>query len=85
MFDVLSGQAGRMCDGLTRRSFMRVGTLAALGAGAGAALGAIIGHQSGEAGAGAAIGAAVGGGTGYIVGNESDKKKANRYNPNYDY
>lgn len=47
---------------------------ALIGGGAGAGLGAIIGHQSGHAGAGALIGGAVGAGGGYIVGNEMDKK-----------
>lgn len=50
-----------------------------LGAAIGAAAGAGIDHNN--RGRGAAIGAAVGGGTGYIVGNESDKKKQRqRYN-----
>jgi len=44
-----------------------VGTLA------GAGLGAIIGHQSGETGKGAAIGAAAGAAGGYLIGNEKDK------------
>ena len=41
----------------------------------GAGIGAIAGHQSGKAAEGALIGGAVGGGTGYIIGNESDKAK----------
>jgi uncharacterized protein YcfJ len=48
-------------------------------AGTGAALGAIaggiIGHQSGKGLEGAAIGGVVGGGTGYMIGNEKDKKQ----------
>ena len=41
----------------------------------GAGIGAIAGHQSGKAAEGALIGGAVGSGTGYIIGNESDKAK----------
>lgn len=48
---------------------------ALLGGAAGAGLGAIIGHQSGHGGEGAAIGAGAGLLGGYIIGNESDKKK----------
>ncbi|MCM8794340.1 MAG: glycine zipper domain-containing protein [Candidatus Omnitrophica bacterium] len=44
-----------------------------MGSLAGAGLGAIIGHQSGETGEGAAIGAALGGVGGYVLGNEQDK------------
>jgi len=51
----------------------------------GAGLGAVIGHQSGEAGAGAAIGAGAGALTGYIIGNESDKGRSRRCDPNYTY
>lgn len=47
---------------------------AATGAVAGGALGAIIGHQSGETVAGAAIGAGVGGLTGAIIGEQIEKK-----------
>jgi uncharacterized protein YcfJ len=47
---------------------------ALVGGGAGAGLGAIIGHQSGRAGTGALIGGAVGAAGGYMVGNEMDKK-----------
>lgn len=50
-------------------------TGAVLGAGGGAGLGAIIGHQSGHGGEGALIGAGAGALIGYIVGNESDKAK----------
>jgi len=48
---------------------------AGIGTLGGAAAGAIIGHQSGNAGAGAAIGAGAGLLGGYIVGNEMDKNK----------
>jgi len=48
---------------------------ALIGSAAGAGIGAIVGHQSGHAAGGALIGGAVGGGAGYIIGNESDKKK----------
>lgn len=41
----------------------------------GAALGGIIGHQSGKGLEGAAIGGAVGGAGGYMIGNEKDKKQ----------
>jgi len=50
-------------------------TGALIGSGAGAGIGAIVGHQGGKAAEGALIGGAVGGGTGYIVGNEADKKQ----------
>ena len=46
---------------------------AGAGALAGAGLGAIIGHQSGETGKGAAIGAGAGALGGYLLGNEKDK------------
>ena len=46
----------------------------AIGAGAGGAAGAVIGHQSGNTAVGAIIGAAVGGATGAIIGNEMDKR-----------
>lgn len=46
---------------------------AALGAGGGAGLGAIIGHQFGSTGAGAAIGALAGTATGALVGNAKDE------------
>ena len=58
---------------------------ALIGAGLGAAAGAIIGHQSGSAGEGAAIGAGAGALGGYILGNEEDKKEMRRHDPNYDY
>jgi outer membrane protein OmpA-like peptidoglycan-associated protein len=48
----------------------------AIGAGAGGAAGAVIGHQSGNTAVGAIIGAAVGGATGAIIGNEMDKRAA---------
>jgi hypothetical protein len=48
---------------------------ALIGTGAGAGIGAIVGHQKGRAAEGALIGGAIGGGTGYIVGNEGDKKQ----------
>lgn len=47
---------------------------AAVGAGAGAVLGGIIGHQSGSGPTGAAIGAAAGGLTGALVGEQMDNK-----------
>jgi len=50
-------------------------TGALIGSGAGAGIGAIVGHQGGKTAEGALIGGAVGGGTGYIVGNEADKKQ----------
>jgi hypothetical protein len=46
---------------------------AGLGTLAGAGLGAIIGHQSGNTAEGAAIGAGAGAVGGYILGNEKDK------------
>ena len=51
-------------------------TWSLLGAGIGAAAGAGLDHD--KRGRGAAIGGAVGAGTGYIVGNESDKAKSRR-------
>ncbi len=50
---------------------------ALLGTAAGAGLGAIIGHQSGETGKGAALGAGIGALSGYIIGNEQDKTRTN--------
>lgn len=50
-------------------------TGALIGSGAGAGIGAIVGHQGGKTAEGALIGGAVGGGAGYIVGNEADKKQ----------
>ena len=51
----------------------KAGTGAMIGGGAGAGLGAIIGHQSGKTGQGALIGGAVGAIGGGLVGNEMDK------------
>jgi hypothetical protein len=48
---------------------------AGIGAATGAGLGAIIGHQSGQAGEGAAIGAAAGAITGGLIGHQADKKQ----------
>ncbi len=56
----------------------KAGTGAAAGGIGGAALGAVIGHQSGHAGTGAVIGGLVGAGGGYIVGNEMDKADAKK-------
>jgi hypothetical protein len=60
-------------------------TGALLGAGGGAGLGAIIGHNtSGQRTAeGAAIGAGAGALIGYIVGNESDKAKQQQQQRSY--
>ena len=52
---------------------------AGLGAAGGAALGGIIGHQSGKGIEGALIGGGVGAITGGLIGNESDKKKQDSY------
>ena len=49
---------------------------AAIGVGAGALAGAIIGHQSGNRSEGALLGMALGGLAGYITGNEWDKSDA---------
>jgi hypothetical protein len=51
----------------------KAGTGAIVGGGAGAGIGAIIGHQSGKTGQGALIGAAVGAIGGGLLGNEMDK------------
>ena len=48
----------------------------AIGAGAGAVLGGIIGSLSGHAGLGAIAGAAIGGGAGAIIGHKMDKQAA---------
>lgn len=58
---------------------------AGIGALIGAGAGAVIGHQSGHAGEGALIGAGAGALGGYIVGNESDKSKAQQRHPNHNY
>lgn len=44
----------------------------------GAAVGAIVGSQSGNAGAGAVIGGAAGAGAGGVIGNELDKNEERR-------
>jgi len=49
---------------------------AAIGAGAGGALGALIGHQAGNTAVGALLGAAIGGGAGAYIGNYMDKQAA---------
>jgi len=46
----------------------------AIGAGAGGAIGGVIGHQSGNTAMGAIIGAAVGGATGALIGRHMDKQ-----------
>jgi len=48
----------------------------AIGAGSGAAIGALIGHQSGNTAVGAIIGAGVGGATGALIGQHMDKQAA---------
>src|SRR5262245_9554398 len=77
--------AALTCGALMSGCRNDAGTFSAVGAGLGAATGAIIGHQSGHGGEGALIGLGAGALGGYILGNESDKHKAERYNPNYDY
>lgn len=49
---------------------------AAIGAGTGGALGAIIGHKSGNTAVGVLIGAAIGGAAGAYIGNYMDKQAA---------
>lgn len=56
---------------------------AVIGGLSGAALGGIIGHQSGNALEGAAIGAAAGGGAGALYGNAQDQEQRRRYNNGY--
>jgi len=56
------------------------GSNASTGAGIGALAGAGIGQLAGGSTEATLIGAAVGGGAGYIVGNEADKKAANKKN-----
>ncbi|TAG10854.1 MAG: hypothetical protein EAZ42_02220 [Verrucomicrobia bacterium] len=51
---------------------------AAVGALGGAALGGIVGHQSGRALEGAALGAAAGGVVGGVAGNQKDKRYYDR-------
>lgn len=58
-----------MCVGCTGTQ-----KVAAIGAGSGAVLGGIIGHQTDDDVAGAAIGAAVGGIGGALIGNQLEKK-----------
>ena len=48
---------------------------AAVGAGTGALLGGVIGHQSGNAWEGAAVGAAAGAAAGGLYGNQQDKNQ----------
>lgn len=56
---------------------------AVIGALGGAALGGIVGNQSGRALEGAAIGAAAGGGAGALYGNAQDQEQRRRYNDGY--
>ncbi|QTN31113.1 hypothetical protein HZ994_01820 [Akkermansiaceae bacterium] len=56
---------------------------AVIGALGGAALGGIVGNQSGRALEGAAIGAAAGGGAGALYGNSQDQEQRRRYNQGY--
>jgi outer membrane lipoprotein SlyB len=56
---------------------------AVIGALGGAALGGIVGNQSGRALEGAAIGAAAGGGAGALYGNAQDQEQRRRYNQGY--
>lgn len=53
---------------------------AVIGALGGAALGGIVGNQSGRALEGAAIGAAAGGGAGALYGNAQDQEQRRQYN-----
>lgn len=55
-------------------SFNKKGEGALIGAGAGAAIGAVIGNQTGSTARGAIIGAAVGGLAGTIIGNQMDQQ-----------
>ena len=56
---------------------------AVIGALGGAALGGIVGNQSGRALEGAAIGAAAGGAGGALFGNAQDQDQRRRYNSGY--
>ena len=56
------------------------GSSGSTGAGIGALAGAGIGQLAGGNTEATLIGAAIGGGTGYIIGNEADKKAANKKN-----
>ena len=67
------GLTGCATAGAGSRQTNRAVGGALLGSLAGAGLGAVIGHQSGETGEGAAIGAAAGALGGYVLGNEQDK------------
>lgn len=64
---------GTACVGC--RTASHTGTGAAIGTGAGALLGAVVGHQTGHAGAGALIGAAAGGITGAVAGDAADARE----------
>jgi outer membrane protein OmpA-like peptidoglycan-associated protein len=66
---VLATIAGSGCS-----MFNKKGEGALIGAGAGAAIGAVIGNQTGSTARGAIIGAAVGGITGTIIGNQMDQQ-----------
>lgn len=56
----------------TRRGWSKRAKGAAIGGGAGAVGGALIGHGV----KGALVGGALGAGAGYVIGNESDKRKS---------
>ena len=57
-------------------SFSRKGQGTVIGAGAGGAVGAVIGNQTGSTARGAIIGAVVGGAAGMIIGDRMDKQAA---------
>jgi len=63
-----------LCMGCAEWSRTQKG--AAIGAGAGGALGAIIGHKAGSTAVGVLLGAAIGGAAGAYIGNYMDKQAA---------
>jgi uncharacterized protein YcfJ len=70
--------AGSLLSGVSCGPNAQTG--AALGGLGGAAVGGIIGHQSGRGLEGAAIGAAAGAGTGALIGNAQDEREQRDYN-----
>jgi hypothetical protein len=65
---------GAGCSSSDFKSQSQTAQGAEIGAASGAALGGVVGHQSGEATKGAAVGAAVGGLAGAVIGHERERR-----------
>jgi hypothetical protein len=69
------------CAGQSAGEFAQEHKGGLIGAGIGAGIGALAGQAIGRNTTSTLIGAAVGGGIGYLLGNQQDKKRAERYDP----